>query len=57
MVAPFAGAWIEIARDAPYEEMMTVAPFAGAWIEITVSDTTHDNDDMVAPFAGAWIEI
>ena len=34
MVAPFAGAWIEI--DMPITEITggMVAPFAGAWIEI-----------------------
>ena len=39
MVAPFAGAWIEIAN--PFNNLMTdnVAPFAGAWIEIR--DTTE----------------
>ena len=36
LVAPFAGAWIEI--DILYREIEThyVAPFAGAWIEILI---------------------
>ena len=33
-VAPFAGAWIEIARQAVMGNGDFVAPFAGAWIEI-----------------------
>ena len=35
VVAPFAGAWIEIAAIKPGKEIEIVAPFAGAWIEIT----------------------
>ena len=33
-VAPFAGAWIEIAELDKMDRMKKVAPFAGAWIEI-----------------------
>ena len=33
-VAPFAGAWIEIAHTARLIFVKKVAPFAGAWIEI-----------------------
>ena len=33
-VAPFAGAWIEIALKELKNLVNTVAPFAGAWIEI-----------------------
>lgn len=33
-VAPFAGAWIEIASVNPYPTAPEVAPFAGARIEI-----------------------
>ena len=33
-VAPFVGAWIEIACDVPYGIFHGVAPFVGAWIEI-----------------------
>ncbi len=35
MVAPFAGAWIEIALELAYPFNYLVAPFAGAWIEIS----------------------
>ena len=55
-VAPFAGAWIEIADKEPKETGKGVAPFAGAWIEIIgVNSKFYGN--YVAPFAGAWIEI
>ena len=35
MVAPFAGAWIEIKNVNFSAIEHKVAPFAGAWIEIT----------------------
>ena len=34
VVAPFAGAWIEILIYYPFIGNVNVAPFAGAWIEI-----------------------
>ncbi len=34
MVAPFAGAWIEMSELKSVTENAIVAPFAGAWIEI-----------------------
>ena len=34
LVAPFAGAWIEIITSAQDFVTISVAPFAGAWIEI-----------------------
>ena len=34
MVAPFAGAWIEIKGVYLEKRDVIVAPFAGAWIEI-----------------------
>ena len=34
VVAPFAGAWIEIKSTGCFPFFTTVAPFAGAWIEI-----------------------
>ena len=37
MVAPFAGAWIEIPIIKPTIKSVPVAPFAGAWIEIYVN--------------------
>ena len=34
LVAPFAGAWIEIHTNELLDRIDEVAPFAGAWIEI-----------------------
>ena len=34
IVAPFAGAWIEIQKIRRTDKVTEVAPFAGAWIEI-----------------------
>ena len=34
MVAPFTGAWIEIAPSTMIRYKRKVAPFTGAWIEI-----------------------
>ena len=36
IVAPFAGAWIEIVNKQAIFKIIQVAPFAGAWIEISV---------------------
>ena len=36
MVAPFVGAWIEIAVDITSCLVLLVAPFVGAWIEIGI---------------------
>ena len=55
-VAPFAGAWIEIARLYASFRQTFVAPFAGAWIEISKC-RLQTTSSRVAPFAGAWIEI
>ena len=37
VVAPFAGAWIEMLNGAHINSDVVVAPFAGAWIEIGLS--------------------
>ena len=37
LVAPFAGAWIEICEGKHTITSCAVAPFAGAWIEIALS--------------------
>ena len=34
IVAPYAGAWIEISRAVVMYASTEVAPYAGAWIEI-----------------------
>ena len=56
IVAPLAGAWIEIAIGKALKLDQAVAPLAGAWIEIAVTCTPHSTTP-VAPLAGAWIEI
>ena len=57
MVAPFAGAWIEIINPLKKRsDFSFVAPFAGAWIEI-LGFLGPVLGPCVAPFAGAWIEI
>ena len=56
VVAPLAGAWIEIIYTGRKIYQRDVAPLAGAWIEMN----THRQKQMwicVAPLAGAWIEI
>ena len=56
VVAPFAGAWIEIIICLFLLFRHLVAPFAGAWIEIRKKQKVGFSP-TVAPFAGAWIEI
>ena len=56
-VAPFTGAWIEIALRAwSITTAVQVAPFTGAWIEITII-FGGVKGIFVAPFTGAWIEM
>ena len=44
-VAPFAGAWIEIAGMLPdLPAAADVAPFAGAWIEIRTAENRMNVD-------------
>ena len=56
VVAPLAGAWIEIGLTVMLILKVIVAPLAGAWIEI-VYTTISVFVSCVAPLAGAWIEI
>ena len=56
IVAPFAGAWIEMEHQNDLPCTRKVAPFAGAWIEIA-EGMEQTGQRFVAPFAGAWIEI
>ena len=55
-VAPFVGAWIEIACPFHLSRSVSVAPFVGAWIEIQFEELV-ETKAKVAPFVGAWIEI
>ena len=56
MVAPHAGAWIEINIRNAIGLLQYVAPHAGAWIEIWIVEKKISREE-VAPHAGAWIEI
>ena len=56
IVAPLAGAWIEIVGTLVQDDLESVAPLAGAWIEIHVIFVMPQRK-TVAPLAGAWIEI
>ena len=56
LVAPLAGAWIEIYAHKKGCRENIVAPLAGAWIEIE-EGFINEYKNLVAPLAGAWIEI
>ena len=56
LVAPLAGAWIEMHCIRRAAALPAVAPLAGAWIEIC-SAFNCIGAFLVAPLAGAWIEI
>ncbi len=56
LVAPLAGAWIEIGSIRQGRNIPAVAPLAGAWIEMFM-DIPEGDGEFVAPLAGAWIEI
>ena len=42
IVAPHAGAWIEMFRISQRQILTTVAPHAGAWIEIGEKGATYE---------------
>ena len=56
LVAPLAGAWIEIDLLKEAQKYLEVAPLAGAWIEIKWRYSSFFCW-RVAPLAGAWIEM
>ena len=56
VVAPLAGARIEIEENYSYTTVDEVAPLAGARIEIC-HEQCHEGSCEVAPLAGARIEI
>ena len=39
VVAPLAGAWVEIQLEHLLNDQEEVAPLAGAWVEITILNT------------------
>ena len=45
IVAPYAGAWIEIMVTGKSVNYISVAPYAGAWIEIR----SHTGTNRFAP--------
>ena len=49
MVAPLAGAWIEILYTEHMFESRGVAPLAGAWIEISPATNPLDRDPRSLP--------
>ena len=56
LVAPLAGAWIEMRCNIARFCACIVAPLAGAWIEISAFRGSRLSI-AVAPLAGAWIEM
>ena len=57
VVAPLAGARIEIQQKENCYQLFGVAPLAGARIEITSTRDVYMQEQLVAPLAGARIEI
>ena len=49
LVAPLAGAWIEILPFLPASTSACVAPLAGAWIEIQSSLQPYSHDIRRSP--------
>ena len=49
MVAPLAGAWIEIDRKQLERYLAIVAPLAGAWIEILIINKLEQNENSRSP--------
>ena len=49
LVAPFAGAWIEIPLVVYTSPAFAVAPFAGAWIEISLDRLSQGFGSMSLP--------
>ena len=49
IVAPFAGAWIEIIFCGAFYSRGRVAPFAGAWIEISFERSRADTIKLSLP--------
>ena len=57
VVAPLAGAWIEIGASAEDFREVMVAPLAGAWIEMKTAWPVSRSPWWSPPSRGAWIEI
>ena len=50
-VAPYAGAWIEMASLTEVEKRALVAPYAGAWIEIK-TEQAYNNEIICRTLRG-----
>ena len=57
VVAPLAGAWVEIQLEHLLNDQEEVAPLAGAWVEMQSKSMADWKRMAVAPLAGAWVEI
>ena len=57
MVAPFAGAWIEILLHRPGKQLMMSLPSRERGLKFKFVWLVCSWRIYVAPFAGAWIEI
>ena len=55
MVAPHAGAWIEISNLNPWEKLIRSPLTQGRGLKLT--EDCPQRNLPVAPHAGAWIEI
>ena len=56
LVAPFAGAWIEISATFALAVVLVSLPSRERGLKL-LNEDTGDTLDAVAPFAGAWIEM
>ena len=41
VVAPLAGAWVEILVKSDIQKLIDVAPLAGAWVEIALNSNLY----------------
>ena len=56
LVAPFAGAWIEIGQGLPRYKHLPSLPSRERGLKLNIR-LAIVRRQLVAPFAGAWIEI
>ena len=49
IVAPLAGAWIEISQLSQFMDQNNVAPLAGAWIEIYRTEESPHHQETSLP--------
>ena len=56
VVAPYAGAWIEILDPVTYGQLLASLLMQERGLK-SYRGQLHSGGTMVAPYAGAWIEI